>query len=89
MPRQGCALMHRVRVGLIGLLSVFLLVMVAAAVLRVTSTVPKADLNTATVLNEAATPSEPLAQLGVAPGYAPPEENAAVAAKPTNRGVRR
>jgi len=80
--------MHRVRVGLIGLLSVFLLVMVAAAVLRVTSTVPKADLNTAAVLNEA-TPSEPLAQLGVAPGYAPPEQNAAVAAKPTIRGVRR
>jgi hypothetical protein len=66
--------MHRIRVGLIGLLSVFLLVMVAAAVLRVTGDVAKPDRNAMITLNEA-TPNEPLAQLGVAPGNGPPEEN--------------
>lgn len=65
--------MHRVRVGLIGLCSVFLLVMLAAAVFRVTTEAPKADNSTAMTNSEA--PAEPLAQLGVVPGYTPVEEN--------------
>jgi hypothetical protein len=58
--------MHRVRVGLIGLAWVFLLVMLATTFLHVAG----GDLvgtNSATVANDAA-PSEPLAELGVAPG---------------------
>jgi len=66
--------MHRVRVGLIGLCSVFLLVMLAAAVFRVTTEAPPAE-NAATAVGNLESPAEPLAQLGVVPGYAPPEEN--------------
>lgn len=68
--------MHRVRVGLMGLACVFLLVMLAAAVLRLTGAAPGTDNATMAFDNAAATPNEPLAQLGVAPGNAPPSEPA-------------
>ncbi len=57
--------MRRIRVGLTGLACVFLVVMLAAAVLRMTGQMPKGDAIPA--VNSAA-PNEPLAQLGVAPG---------------------
>jgi hypothetical protein len=63
--------MHRVRVGLIGLAWVFLLVMLATAFLHVAGggRAPKGSMALA---NDAA-PSEPLAELGVAPGNTPPD----------------
>lgn len=65
--------MRRVRVGLIGLGSVFLLVMLSAALLRMSSDVPKTDNGAAVIDNRAdAPPNEPLAQLGVAPGNPQP-----------------
>ena len=57
--------MRRIRVGLTGLACVFLLVMLATALISVAS-----DRN-ANLTNPAvntAAPSEPLAELGVAPG---------------------
>lgn len=78
--------MHRVRVGLTGLACVFLLVMLATAFLgsrRESGGRTAAD-------NAAQPPSEPLAQLGVAPGNPPPDDSAERAAasreiKPASR----
>ena len=58
--------MHRVRVGLIGLAWVFLLVMLATTFLHVAGG-DKPSANEAAAAN-ASGPSEPLAELGVAPG---------------------
>ena len=58
--------MHRVRVGLFGLAWVFLLVMLATTFLHIAGG-DQAGTNGSAVANEAA-PSEPLAELGVAPG---------------------
>ena len=57
--------MHRVRVGLIGLAWVFLLVMLATTFLHVAGGDRSANKNAATANDTA--PSEPLAELGVAP----------------------
>jgi hypothetical protein len=62
--------MHRVRVGLIGLAWVFLLVMLATTFLHVAG--GDRSANNAATANDTA-PSEPLAELGVAPGNTPPE----------------
>ncbi len=67
--------MHRVRVGLIGLAWVFLLVMLATTFLHVAGA-DRSAKSSQTIANDAA-PSEPLAELGVAPGNTPPEESAA------------
>jgi hypothetical protein len=67
--------MHRVRVGLIGLAWVFLLVMLATAFLHVAGGGQLSNGAVAAAANDAA-PSEPLAELGVAPGNAPPTEDA-------------
>lgn len=69
---------QRVRVGLTGLACVFLLVMLATAFLRSAGTI--AVDNVAAPANAAATPSEPLAELGVVPGNTPPPEPAKAAA---------
>lgn len=58
--------MHRVRVGIFGLAWVFLLVMLATALLHVAGG-DQATSNNAAVANATA-PGEPLAELGVAPG---------------------
>ena len=64
---------QRIRVGALGLACVFLLVMLATALLRATSDTDPANQQ-AIVATNAAEPSEPLAQLGVAPGNAGPDE---------------
>ena len=66
--------MHRVRIGLIGLAWVFLLVMLATTFLHVAGG-DRPEANAGAQANDAA-PSEPLAELGVAPGNSPPGESA-------------
>ena len=71
--------MQRVRIGLTGLAGVFVLVLVATALYRMVSNEPavSTDATGNVVIGEAeanlasATPKEPLAELGVAPGAAP------------------
>ena len=58
--------MHRLRVGLIGLASVFLLVMLATIFVHMAGG-DQPSANEAAAANAAA-PSDPLAELGVAPG---------------------
>lgn len=67
--------MQRLRVGLTGLACVFLLVMLATAFLQMADGSKAGDLP-APLTNNAAAPSEPLAQLGVAPGNQPAAEPA-------------
>ena len=63
-PREGVAT-QRIRVGAIGLACVFLLVMLATALLHATA---DGDLTNQPAAVNASEPAEPLAQLGVAPG---------------------
>ncbi|HMI18084.1 MAG TPA: hypothetical protein VK533_00935 [Sphingomonas sp.] len=67
--------MHRVRVGLIGLAWVFLLVMAATIVLHAAGGDRPGSNNVATANDSA--PSEPLAELGVAPGNPDQDESKA------------
>ena len=62
--------MHRVRVGALGLAAVFLLVMLATAFLHAAGD-PSVSNGSAAPANVQA-PSEPLAELGVAPGNIDP-----------------
>jgi hypothetical protein len=76
--------MQRVRIGLTGLAVVFLLVILAAAIFGV---VGVGDQDGSAAIDGNSTqidddPKEPLAELGVAPGNAPPEKPAASAPKP-------
>jgi hypothetical protein len=64
--------MQRVRVGLIGLAWVFLLVMLATTFLHIAGG-DRPDNGSAAQAN-AAEPSEPLAELGVAPGNPAPDD---------------
>lgn len=67
--------MHRVRVGLIGLCSVFLLVALATALLRMAGSEAVQNSAVETIATGNAVddvPTEPLAQLGVVPGNVPP-----------------
>lgn len=75
--------MQRVRVGLTGLACVFLLVMLATALLRLADSGDAATNQASAVVNTAA-PAEPLAQLGVAPGNTPPETPPKAAPKPSS-----
>jgi len=70
--------MHRVRVGLIGLAWVFLLVMLATTFVHLAGG-DRPDANSAAVTNENA-PSDPLAELGVAPGNPDQADEAAAPA---------
>jgi hypothetical protein len=72
--------MQRVRIGLTGLACVFLLVIFAAAFsgilrrqARPTDGSASVAANTSEESNAAELPKEPLAELGVAPGNAPPK----------------
>jgi hypothetical protein len=58
--------MQRVRIGLTGLAFVFLLVLLGAAISRWGE--ESSDGNLTTEVNAEAEPTEPLAELGVAPG---------------------
>jgi len=75
--------MQRVRVGLTGLACVFLLVMLATAFLGGNRDQSPSDVSNSANTNVEA-PSEPLAELGVAPGNTPPAATA-VPAKPAHR----
>lgn len=80
--------MQRVRIGLTGLAFVFVLVLLATALVRRPS--DEAPLtgnlasqqNAAEAANGAAEPQEPLAQLGVAPGNAETNNLSATAGQP-------
>jgi hypothetical protein len=72
--------MQRIRVGLTGLACVFLIVMLAAAFLRMAGETPSTNTVAAQTVNEAA-PNEPLAQLGVAPGTSLSDPDAVPAAE--------
>ena len=67
--------MHRVRVGLIGLAWVFLLVMLATTFVHVAGG-DQPGANGAAAVNDTA-PSDPLAELGVAPGNPDQAEDSA------------
>jgi hypothetical protein len=66
-----------------GLACVFLIVMLAAALLRMTGDLPKSDVATTDTANDAA-PNEPLAQLGVAPGTSLSDSEDAAPAAPAS-----
>lgn len=61
--------MQRVRIGITGLAVVFLVVLLAAAVVGFRAKERTGDANAAAAANASETaPSDPLAELGVAPG---------------------
>ena len=76
--------MQRVRIGLTGLAVVFLLVLLGA-VIRSFSSDDQAAMNmrsaTAGAASNAQEPTEPLAQLGVAPGNSDPQNSASQLSK--------
>lgn len=75
--------MQRVRIGITGLAVVFLIVLLAAAIVGFRSNDRSDDGNViAESENSAKAPSDPLADLGVAPGGPPSESNAPPAAPP-------
>ena len=76
--------MHRVRVGLIGLAWVFLLVMLATTFVHIAGG-DQPDGNSSALANKAA-PSEPLAELGVAPGN-PERDDRAPPPQPKGRAA--
>ena len=84
MVRDSIQTMQRVKVGLIGLAAVLLMIAVAATIFGIVSRekpgtavgAPKADVAANLTMSNGAAPSdtatsEPLAELGVAPGASP------------------
>lgn len=89
MKQDGQDLTQRVRIGLTGLASVFLLVLLGAIFIKFVrdGEASRPPEPTAAVSGEAApavtaaeAPKEPLAELGIAPGNAPPADNSVVPA---------
>ncbi|HEX8654171.1 MAG TPA: hypothetical protein VGB57_12640 [Allosphingosinicella sp.] len=81
--------MQRVRIGLTGLAFVFLLVVLATILVRPSeepplsaNTVGQPRGATGSTANSSGEPTEPLAQLGVAPGSAETNNSAAPSAPP-------
>ena len=74
--------MHRVRIGIIGLASVFLLVVLAAALYSLFGEPrPVGPGNaSAAIVNQSDAPREPLAELGVTPGAIQGDGNSAAQA---------
>lgn len=72
MRDQAGTSAQRIRIGLTGLAFAFLLVLLGSVVSRSSRDEP---VNAAAQASEAAEPSEPLAQLGVAPGAAESNNN--------------
>ena len=78
--------MQRVRIGITGLAVVFLVVLLAAAVVGFRSGDTSAKGNAAAAAaNSADAPSDPLADLGVAPGGPTAAEEAATRAEDAKR----
>lgn len=77
MPHRSGTTAQRVRIGLTGLAFAFLLVLLASIVSR------SAHDENAVATNKAVTntPSEPLAELGVAPGASSSDENSSSKSK--------
>jgi len=78
MPYQAGSSAQRVRIGLTGLAFAFLLVLLGSIITR-SSRNETANNAAQVVANE---PSEPLAELGVAPGASEQANNSAAARKP-------
>jgi hypothetical protein len=77
MPHRSGTTAQRVRIGLTGLAFAFLLVLLASIVSRSAH-----DENAVATNNEVTnTPSEPLAELGVAPGASTSDENSSSKSK--------
>lgn len=84
--------MQRVRIGLTGLASVFLLVLLGAIFVKFVregeasrhADVAVASNNRAPDANKAELPKEPLAELGIAPGNAPDQVANAAKAQPSS-----
>lgn len=77
MPYQAGSSAQRIRIGLTSLAVVFLIVLVASAITRASRTESSNAVSQATS-NE---PSEPLAELGVAPGASENQNNSTAAKK--------
>ena len=77
MPYQAGSTAQRIRIGLTSLAVVFLIVLVASAITRA-SRGDTANAVTQVSTNE---PSEPLAELGVAPGASDTSNNSAAPKK--------
>jgi len=77
MPYQAGSSAQRIRIGLTSLAVVFLIVLVASAITRASRT-GTANAVTQATSNE---PSEPLAELGVAPGASETDNNSSAAKK--------
>lgn len=77
MPYQAGSSAQRIRIGLTSLAVVFLIVLVASAITRASRT----DAGNATTQAATNEPSEPLAELGVAPGASDTQNNSATAKK--------
>jgi hypothetical protein len=71
MPYQAGSSAQRIRIGLTGLAFAFLLVLLGSIVIRSS----RDDVANATQQATANEPSEPLAELGVAPGASEPTNN--------------
>ena len=77
MPYQAGSSAQRIRIGLTGLAAAFVIVLIASAVTRSTHD------ETSNAIQQAAEnePSEPMAELGVAPGTSDTVNNTAAAQK--------
>jgi len=82
MPYQAGSSAQRIRIGLTGLAFAFLLVLLGSIVSRSSHD----DVSNAAQQAAANEPSEPLAELGVAPGTSEPTNNAATNKKRSRRG---
>ena len=78
MPYVPGSSAQRIRIGLTGLAFAFLLVLLGSIITRSS----RSETNNATQQAVANEPSEPLAELGVAPGASSEETNNSTAAKP-------
>ena len=77
MPYQAGSSAQRIRIGLTGLAFAFLLVLLGSIISRSS----RDDVSNAAQQAQANEPSEPLAELGVAPGASTTENNSAAAKK--------
>lgn len=80
--------MQRVRIGITGLACVFLVVLLAAAIVGFRSDDTSGAANTASISSNSAEPKDPLAELGVAPGGSTGRESAPAPAQPSRPAAR-